>query len=448
MRDIHLYKGDIFYFTDSPLDKKEAYVYIPDGALAVENGEIQETGPYNEIHSKYTNAQVVDYSGLLIMPGLIDAHIHYPQTEIIGMYGRQLLDWLNEYTFPAEMDFNSHRHAEEIAEFFVRELFRNGTTSCAAYSTVHASSADILFQTASRYNMRIITGKTLMDRNAPQQLTDTLEQGIKESRELIEKWHNKGRNLYAITPRFAITSSPQQLRIAARLHSMFPDTYIQTHLSENKNEISTTLMVHKGHSDYLEVYEKAGLITKRTLLGHCIHLSTDEIERLAKSEAIVVHCPTSNLFLGSGLFEMKRLNEAKVKTVLATDVGAGTSFSMFKTMGAAYKIMQTTGYAMPVLESFYKSTLGTARALDLDDKIGSFKKGNEADFIVVDITATPIQKIRSAYLKRHDKWTIENQLFGLQTQGDDRNIIATYLMGNKVYDLKNSHFVTHFGKAD
>ena len=433
MQDIHLYKGAIFYFTDSPSEKNEASVYISDGALVVENGIVLETAPYNKLKHKYTNVQVVDYSGYLIMPGLIDAHVHYPQTEMIGMYGRQLLDWLSEYTFPVEIAFNSFDHALKIAHSFIRELLRNGTTSCVAYSTVHTTSVDALFQAASDCNMRIITGKTLMDQNAPESLLESVKICERESMELIEKWHHTGRNSYAIAPRFAITSSPGQLRMAARLHELFPDTYIQTHLSENENEIKNALAIHPPHSDYLDVYEKAGLITNRTLLGHCIHLSESEINRLASACAIAVHCPTSNLFLGSGLFDMQRFNLANVQTVIATDVGAGTSFSMFKTMGAAYTIAQQTGYAMPVLETFYKSTLGTAKALALDDKIGSFKPGNEADFIVVDLAATPIQQIRSDFLKQNAKWSIENQLFGLQIQGDDRNIIATYLMGKKVY---------------
>ena len=428
----HLYKGDIFYFTDSPLDKKDSYTYIPEGALVVADGKVVETGLYASLRAKYASIQETDYSGQLIMPGLIDAHIHYSQTGIIGMYGKQLLDWLNDYTFPAEMEFCSEEHALIIAETFIKELMRNGTTTCVAYPTVHPSSAEALFQTASKYNMRMITGKVLMDKNAPEGLTDTVQQGNEESRKLIEKWHKKGRNLYVVTPRFAITSSTDQLLMAARLHKDYPDTYIQTHLSENRHEVASTLDLHKGHSDYLEVYERAGLITDRTLLGHCVHLSDSELSRIVQSGAIIAHCPTSNLFLGSGLFDMQRANKAGAKTVLATDVGGGTSFSMFKTMAESYKTMQTLGYSMSAFETFYKSTLGTAKALKLEDKTGSFLPGREADFIVVNQTATPVQQVRKDYLLRTDKWTIENQLFGLQILGDDRNVTATYLMGRKV----------------
>lgn len=430
--NFHLYKGDVFFFTDSPLTSSRSYIYNVDGALVVENGRVVQAGRYEEVKARFPEARETDYSGRLIMPGLIDAHIHYAQTEIIGMYGRQLLDWLKEYTFPAEAGFADAEHAERIADTFIKELLRNGTTTCVAYSTVHAASVDALFKVASAYAMRIVTGKTLMDQYAPDFLTDTIQQGERECRTAIEKWHNKGRNLYAITPRFALTCSPGQLRMAAKLHADFPDTYIQTHLSENRSELDTALSIHPGHKDYLEIYEKAGLITDRTLLGHCIHLSDSELSRIATAGAIITHCPTSNLFLGSGLYDMRRANEAGVKTVIGSDVGGGTSFSLFKTMGESYKVMQSLGYPMSALETFYKSTLGTARALLLEDKIGSFAKGTEADFIVVDCAATPTQASRRDYLKRTERWTIENRLFGLQTTGDDRNIVATYLMGEKV----------------
>lgn len=429
----HLFKGDIFHFTKSPLEYKDSYEFIPNGALVIADGKVLETGVYASLKSKYASIRETDYSGQLLMPGLIDAHVHYAQTEMLGMYGKQLLDWLNDYTFPAELQFNAADHATRIARSFIEELLRNGTTSCVAYPTVHTNSVNALFQVASEYNMRLITGKILMDRNAPEGLTDNVESGEKSCRELIEKWHGSGRNSYAITPRFALTSTPEQLRMAGRLHALYPDTYIQTHLSENRNEIASTLALYPGCSDYLEVYERAGLITERTLLGHGVHLSDSELKRIAAAKAIIAHCPTSNLFLGSGLFEMKRANNMGIQTVLATDVGAGTSFSMLKTMAESYKIQQTTGYSMSVLETLYKSTLGTAKALNMADKTGSFLPGTEADFIVVNSATTPTQQLRRDYLVRSGKWTIENQLFGLQTLGDDRNISATYLMGKKVW---------------
>lgn len=430
---IHLYRGEVFYFKTSPLDSDNSYCYYPDGALAVAGGKVIEANSYKEIKEKYPEALLTDYSGKLLMPGLIDSHIHYPQSEMIGMYGRQLLDWLNEYTFPTEQAFSDLEYAKRVARFFVHELFRNGTTSCMAYATVHKTSVNALFSVASEYNMQMMTGKVLMNRNAPQALTDTEESGETDSRELIETWHKKGRNLYVITPRFSITSTRGQLISASRLHEEYPDTYIQTHLSENRNEIDSTLSLSPECSDYLEVYERAGLVTERSVFGHCIHLSDAECRRMADAGAIIAHCPTSNLFLGSGLFNMEQANRINIPTTLATDVGGGTSFSLFRTMGESYKVQQLNGYSMSVFEALYKCTRGTAKALKLDDKIGSFEPGRVADFIVVDSTATPSQLMRKEYLERNGKWTLENKLFGIQTLGDDRNIIATYVAGNPVY---------------
>lgn len=434
---VQLFRGEIFYFKTSPLERADAYFYYPDGALVVADGKIVEAGPYEQVHTRYPDLPIVDYTGKLIMPGFIDSHIHYSQSEIIGMYGHQLLDWLNKYTFPAEQAFASEEHALGIARFFVDELLKNGTTTCMAYATVHPVSVSALFTVASGYNMRMMTGKVLMDRNAPDGLTDTPEQGVDDCHKLIECWHQKGRNQYVITPRFAITSTLAQLKNAARLHAEYPDTYIQTHLSENKTEIESVLSLCPGHKDYLEVYERVGLLTDRSVFGHCVHLSLEEGMRLSACKSVIAHCPTSNMFLGSGLFDMKQANQMGLQTTLGTDVGAGTSFSMFRTMGEAYKVQQLNDYSMPVFESFYKCTLGSARALNLEDKIGSFNPGCEADFIIVDCASTSPQRLRMDYLRRNDKWNIENKLFGLQTLGDDRAIVATYLMGRPVYSNKH-----------
>jgi len=303
-----------------------------------------------------------------------------------------------------------------------------------AYASVYPESVDTLFSAALEYNMRMITGKMMMNRNAPEQLTDTVDSGYKDSRRLIEDWHGKGRNRYVITPRFAITSTTEQLESAARLHREFPDTYIQTHLSENRGEIESILSLHPDHSDYLELYERTGLLTDRSVFGHCIHLSESECKRMAAAGAIIAHCPTSNLFLGSGLFDMRRANAYGIQTVIATDVGGGTSFSMWKTMGESYKVQQLNGYAVSALELLYKCTLGAAQALKLDHEQGNFEKGKDADFIVVDYSSTPIQAARTEYLRRNGKDTLENKLFGLQIQGDDRAVEATYVMGKRVYE--------------
>ncbi len=431
-KDIRLFRGEVFYFTDSPLERKDAYYYYPDGILVVSEGKIVESGNYDVIHTRYQGIPVTDYSGKLIMPGFIDSHIHYSQSEIIGMYGCQLLDWLNDYTFPAEEAFSSPEHAEQIARFFIRELLKNGTTTCMAYATVHSISVESLFAIASEYNMCMLTGKVLMNRNAPENILDTTGKGETETRSLIESWHRKGRNRYVITPRFAITSTQDQLESAGRLHAEYPDTYIQTHLSENKDEIASVLSLCPEHSDYLEVYERTGLLTDHTVFGHCIHLSTKECERLASAKAIIAHCPTSNLFLGSGLFNMPQANYYNLQTTLATDVAGGTSFSMLRTMGEAYKVQQLNGYPISSLELLYKCTLGCAKALHLENEIGNFKPGCNADFIVVDYASTSSQQLRKEHLVRIGKWNIENKLFGLQILGDDRAIQATYLMGVQV----------------
>jgi len=432
-KSIQIYRGEVFYFVSSPLESVKSYVFYSDGALVVSNGKVLEAAPWSEIEGYYPDTNVIDYRGHLIMPGFIDSHVHFPQTEIIGMYGRQLLDWLNEYVFPTEETFSSPEVAERVARLFIDQLFQNGTTSCMAYASVYPESVDTLFSVASEYNMRMITGKMMMNRNAPANLTDTTQSGYEDSLRLIERWHAKGRNRYVITPRFAITSTIDQLKSAARLHREFPDTYIQTHLSENRGEIESILSIHPDHSDYLELYERTGLLTDRSVFGHCVHLSESECKRMADAGGVIAHCPTSNLFLGSGLFDMQRANDYNIQTVIATDVGGGTSFSMWKTMGDSYKVQQLNGYAVSALELLYRCTLGAAKALKLDNEQGNFENGKDADFIVVDYVSTPIQAARIDYLRRNEKDTLENKLFGLQIQGDDRAVKATYVMGKMVY---------------
>jgi guanine deaminase len=432
--------GQIFDFLKNPSDCSspgDSYRFFGDGGLVIENGYIKEVGDFNLMKSEYSDFRIIDYSDYLVMPGFIDTHIHYPQTEIIGSYGRQLIDWLNEYTFAVEKNFNDREYAQTIARLFIKELLKNGTTTSMTYATQSAVSVDSIFEAASEYNMRFIAGKVMMNRNAPSVICDTVKSARNDCEYLIGRWHHNGRNLYAITPRFAITSDMEQLKVAGELHKKYPDTFIQTHLSENTAEVKTTLELYSDCKDYLEVYQKAGLVDDYSFFGHCIHLSQSESKRLKSAGSVVVHCPTSNLFLGSGLFPLKKTIESGIKTCIATDVGAGTSFSLLRTLGDAYKIAQIKGNAINSLESFYSVTYGAARALKLEDKIGSFRVGNEADFIVVDYRIPDIQKHRMNYLVNQNKWNVENMLFGLQTMGDDRNIRATYIMGVPVYSLEN-----------
>jgi guanine deaminase len=432
---ITLYHAQIFDFVENPLNVallEDSYRYFENGALVVIDGFIKDIGEFDEMRAKYSQAKIVDYTNKLIMPGFIDTHIHFPQMQIIGSFGKQLMDWLKDYTFPVEKQFNNFDYALSSARLFVNELLKNGTTTSVAYASKDKCSADALFTAASEINMRIIAGKVMMNRNAPADLIDTAISAYADSRELIEKWHNQGRNGYAITPRFAIACDFDELQIAGKLHKEFPNTYIQTHLSENRREIEFTSELFPQDSDYLGVYERAGLLTDRTFFAHCIHLSDSELGRIAQSKSIIVHCPSSNLFLGSGLFSVDRANKSNIITTIATDIGAGTSFSLLRTLGDTYKVQQINRYAMPVLEGFYKITKGAAEALQLDDRIGSFSEGNEADFVVIDYRKQFVLKQRMEYLKRTGMWNIESLLFGLQTLGDDRNIEATYLMGKQV----------------
>ena len=436
--NLRLYRGSVFYFIESPLESSQPYVFYEDGGLLIDNNKVKKVGLYSSLSEEFPEAELVNYSGRLIMPGFIDTHIHFPQSEMIGMYGEQLNEWLRHYTYPMEQLYASNDYADRVAEKFIHELLKNGTTSCVAYGTVYPYSVETLFKYASSYDMCLLAGKVMMDRNVPEELRDSVDTGESDSRMLIERWHGVGRNKYVITPRFAITSTKEQLESAGRLSASYPDVYLQTHISENVDEIKTVLELFPDCKDYLEVYERAGLLNDRMILGHGVHLSDDELRRIAQARAIVAHCPTSNAFLGSGLFDMKKANREGVVTTIATDVAGGTSFSMFKTLAEAYKIQQLRGYSLSPMESYYKATLGAAKALKLADKIGSLKPGADADFIVVDYAMTTEQEMRSEYLQRTGNWTIENRLFGLQMLGDDRNVGATYLMGKRVYERMES----------
>lgn len=426
-------RGTLIDFIANPTEQADACRFVVDGAIVIVDGLIVDRGVYEKIQALYQDHTCIDYTGKVIMPGFIDAHIHFPQIEIVGSYGKQLLDWLENYTFPAECAFSLEDHAKEMAKEFIHELFQNGTTTCMAYATMHKEVTEALFAEASRYNMRIFAGKVLMNRNAPEELMDTVEAAEADCRSLIHAWHEKGRNHYVLTPRFAISCTAEEMRMAAELHKEFPTTYIQTHLSENKDEVNYTKTLFPEATDYLAVYEEMGLLTERTVFAHAIYLSESEWERIAASGAALAHCPTSNLFLGSGLFDMKQANTLAISTAIATDIGAGTSFSLLRTLGEAYKVQQLRGYSMNALESFYKITLGAAKALKVEDKIGSLEIGTEADFVVLDPNALRIQSLRNEYMQRYEQFSPENLLFGLQTLGDDRNIIATYIMGEKVY---------------
>lgn len=408
--------------------------HFEDGLLLVKDGHIDWFGDWHEGKEKLPqNCAVQDHRGKLIVPGFIDTHIHYPQAEIIGAYGEQLLEWLNNYAFPAEKQYGDKSYAAEMADFFVGQLLRNGTTTALVFCTVHPESVDALFSAADKKNMRIIAGKVLMDRNAPKELLDTPETGYSESKKLIEKWHKKGRLLYAITPRFAPTSTSKQLEMAGKLKQEYPDTYLHTHLSENREEILWVKELFPERENYLDVYHHYGLTGSRSVFAHCLHLEDREWQCLQDTDSAIAFCPTSNLFLGSGLFNLHRARENNVKVGMATDVGGGTSFNMLQTLNEAYKVMQLQKQKFSAYEAFYLATLGGAKALSLDHLIGNFDVGKEADFVVLDPKATALQAKRTKKSRN-----IEDLLFSLIILGDDRNIAHTYVYGQLVHKREES----------
>jgi guanine deaminase len=426
-------RGTIVTCRDDPFltDPAKAFITEADGMVVCRDGMIERVGPAAEImRSLPSGMSVTHHEGCLIAPGFIDTHVHYVQTGMIASYGEQLLDWLDRYAFPAEMAFRDPAHAEAMARVFCDELLRNGTTTALVFCAVYPQSVDALFAEAERRGMRLVAGKVLMDRNAPDDLLDTAQQGYDESKALIARWHGRGRSLYAITPRFAGTSTPEQLDAAGSLWREYPGVLMQTHISENRREIEWTASLFPERKNYLDVYDHHGLIGRRTVLAHGVHLSEKEICRCHESGAAISHCPTSNLFLGSGLFQIARFRDPKrpVQVGLGTDVGGGTSFSMLATMSAAYEIAQLNGRSLTAVEAFYLATLGGARALSLEDRIGSVAPGREADLIVLDPKATPLLALRSERAK-----SIEDLLFALMTLGDDRAVAATYVAGNPAH---------------
>ena len=403
----------------------EAWTFHEDGLLVVEDGHVAAFGSYTDVAPTLgVETPVEDLGGKLITPGFVDAHIHYPQTDVIAAWGSQLLDWLTHHTFPAELAFADRAHADEAAVFFCDELLRNGTTSALVFGTVHKTSVDALFEAALSRNMRLVGGKVLMDRNAPAGLTDTVATGRADSEALIRAWRGRGRLGYAVTPRFAVTSSDAQLAMAGDLAAAHPDVLIHTHMSENLDEIARVGELFPHCRDYLDVYDRFGLVGPRSVFAHCVHAEPDALGRMRTAGASAAFCPSSNLLLGSGLFSLKQACDCGVTVGLGTDVGAGASFSLLHMMGEAYKVGQLGGEALDPLHAFYLATLAGARALKIDGEVGNLAPGKEADFLVLDLAATPLLARRSAAAR-----TIAEKLFVLSIVGDDRAIARTYLAG-------------------
>ena len=426
-----LLRASFFDFTalaSQPDDIAAHARYLEDGLLTLREGKVVSLESWEIAEGRVDAATVIDLRGKLIVPGFVDTHIHYPQTEMIGAFGEQLLEWLNQYTFPVESQYHCPDHAAQMSAFFLQQLLSNGTTTALVFGTVHKQSVDALFQAAQQLDMRRIAGKVMMDRNAPEYLTETPEESYQDTRELIERWHQRGRLSYALTPRFAPTSSPELLEKVRQLRSEFPDIWQHTHLRQNQQEIAWVKSLVPERDGYLDVDHHHQLTGKRSVFAHCLHLEENEWQCLHETDSSIAFCPTSNLFLGSGLFNIKRCWQQGVRMGIGTDVGAGTTFSMLQTLGEAYKVGQLQQYKLSACEAFYHATLGGAHALDIDDKIGNFNPGKEADFVVIDPAVSPLQKLRSANSK--DIW---ERLFVMMTLGDDRNIAQTWVSGKPVW---------------
>lgn len=423
-------RGPALTYVDDPyiVGIEAALHYEPDAIVAMANGKITHFGPASQVQAQLSPGIGIKQYGKdnLIMAGFIDAHVHYPQIPIIGAYGEQLIDWLNKYTFSAELKFADKEHSREVARIYLQECLRAGTTSAAVYCTVFPQSVDAFFEESEALDMRMIAGKVMMDRNAPPELCDTPQTGYDESRVLIKKWHNRGRQLYGITPRFAPTSSPEQMEMVGQLWTEYPGTYLQSHLSESPRELAWVKELYPERKGYLDVYDHYKQLGPRAIYGHGIWLTEEELQRCHESGTAIAHCPTSNQFLGSGLFNLKHAMkpERPVRIGLATDLGAGTSFSMLQTLNETYKVAQLNGNSLSAGHAFYLATRGTAQALYLEDKIGSIAPGMEADVIVFDLKSTPAIEYRMRTCA-----DLEEALFIQMTMGDDRAIKDTYISG-------------------
>lgn len=435
MSQNNYFRGSIYHCIEENGSLKP--IYFDDGLMVVDNksGKIIDVGNFSDLRSSWDiSNNLIHFRDRLIMPGFVDTHVHYPQYKVIASYGTSLLEWLNKYTFVEEQRFSDVAYADQIANLFLDELIKNGTTSVMTFCTSFKQSVEAFFNAAENRNLRMVAGKVMMDRHAPDELCDNPDNSYSDSKELIEKWHNKGRLRYAVTPRFAPTSSSSQLKQAARLLNEYPSddqtkgVLLQTHLNENDEEIAWVNDLFPDSNSYFGVYEDHGITGNRSVFGHCIHNTEEEYQRMAKTGSKVSLCPTSNLFLGSGLFELEKLESYGIDVSLASDVGGGDSFSMFKVMNEAYKICRLNDFNLDPIKAFYLTTLGAAKVLDMNDSIGNFEVNKEADFIVIDLNATEIisQKNKIAM-------GVNDILFNLMTLGDDRLIDEVFILGQRAY---------------
>ena len=423
-------RGEIVHFTDDPHEYgASACAHFPDGLLLVRDGYVLDCGPAAELEPALpADARRVDYSGKLILPGFIDTHVHCAQTEIIASHSEHLTEWLENYAWPAEARHADPEYAAAEAGFFCDQLLCHGTTTAMVFTTVHPACTDALFEAAHARRMRMIAGKVLMDRNCPESLCDTAAQGDAQTRALIEKWHGRERLAYAVTPRFAPTSTEEQMYRAGQLFSEVPGLYLQTHLAEQRTEATWAMRLYPGARSYLDIYERFHQLGERSVFAHCIWVDDEDRRRMAVRGASISFCPSSNLFLGSGLFDLGRARDFSLRVGLGSDVGAGTSLSMLQTLSEAYKVLRLAGQTLTPEAGFYLATLGGARALHLDAHIGNFLPDREADFIVLDPRCTPLIEARTSRAS-----TLAERLFALMMLGDDRSVAATYVLGEAVF---------------
>ncbi len=415
--------GQVLSFTADPFHAGPAAAHHEShGAVLLEGGLITDTGHADTLRARHHQARITDYGRALICAGFIDAHVHYPQTAIIASWGKRLIDWLNNYTFPEETRFADPAYATDIAGRYMDLALAHGTTSMCSYATIHPTSVDAFFTAARNRGLRAWAGKTCMDRNAPDGLRDTARSAYDDSKALLQKWHGVERLSYVITPRFSPTSTPEQLHALGALWAEYPDCLMQTHLSEQTDEIAWVRDLHPQSRDYLDTYEAQGLLRAGAVYGHAIHLTPREIARLTEAGAALVHCPTSNTFIGSGLFDMTLAKTLRVG--LATDTGGGSSFSMLHTMAAAYEVAQLRGQALHPSQLIWLATVGSARALRAEHQIGNIAAGMEADLTILNLASTPA--IEQATRRADDIW---QALFPTIMMGDDRAIQAVWIAG-------------------
>lgn len=443
-------RGTLLHCVDDPwvCAQDAAYQYFDDGLVIFDDGRFVELGHAVELVERYPDAKMLDYRGYLIVPGFIDAHIHYAQTRIIGSFGRELLDWLATYTFPEELKFRSKAYAAEVADFFFSELAKVGTTAVQSFATTSPSSVEAFFDEAKKRNIRAICGLTGLDRDglAPPDYLDTPESFYEGSCGLIDRYHGKGRLLYAITPRFAFGSTHEQMQMAGRLAQEYPELWIQTHLSENPTETRRVVDFFDGAKDYLEIYERYGLVRRRASFGHSIYLSEDEFARMGRAGASITFCPSSNLFLGSGHFRWDRANHHGVRWAVGTDSGGGNSMSCLRTLDDAYKVGMTQAVTadrgqdeealrLSAVRALYAITLGAARCLDLEDCLGSFHAGKEADFVVLDPGASALLDFRrSGVSPSASASSALSQFFGAMMLWVPEVVKATFIGGQRAFE--------------